>query len=57
MEKLGRIVELLVGRAGREEMLELLTQRLGNAAEAEIKLAAGEQLKITRIRLERIAPL
>jgi 2-oxo-4-hydroxy-4-carboxy-5-ureidoimidazoline decarboxylase len=37
------------------EMLGLLTQRLGNDAEAEIKLAAGEQMKITKIRLERIA--
>ena len=39
-----------------DEMLELLTQRLGNDAEAEIRFAAVEQLKITRIRLERVAP-
>jgi 2-oxo-4-hydroxy-4-carboxy-5-ureidoimidazoline decarboxylase len=39
-----------------EEMLELLRQRLSNEAEAEIKLAASEQMKITLIRLERIAP-
>jgi 2-oxo-4-hydroxy-4-carboxy-5-ureidoimidazoline decarboxylase len=39
-----------------EEMLELLRQRLSNEAEAEIKLAASEQMLITLIRLERIAP-
>ena len=39
-----------------EEMLELLRERLSNDPEAEIKLAAAEQMKITRIRLERIAP-
>ena len=38
-----------------EEMLELLRQRLSNEAEAEIKLAASEQMLITLIRLERIA--
>ena len=38
-----------------EEMLELLRQRLLNEAETEIKLAAAEQMKITMIRLERIA--
>jgi OHCU decarboxylase len=39
-----------------EEMLELLRQRLSNKTAAEIKLAAAEQMKITLIRLERIAP-
>jgi 2-oxo-4-hydroxy-4-carboxy-5-ureidoimidazoline decarboxylase len=39
-----------------EEMLELLRQRLSNEAEAEIKLAAAEQIAITLIRLERLAP-
>jgi 2-oxo-4-hydroxy-4-carboxy-5-ureidoimidazoline decarboxylase len=38
------------------EMLQILQQRLPNDPETEIKLAAGEQMKITRIRLERIAP-
>jgi 2-oxo-4-hydroxy-4-carboxy-5-ureidoimidazoline decarboxylase len=37
-----------------EEMLGLLRQRLANDPEAEIKNAANEQMKITRIRLERI---
>jgi OHCU decarboxylase len=39
-----------------EEMLELLRRRLSSDAESEIKVAAGEQIKITRIRLERITP-
>jgi OHCU decarboxylase len=39
-----------------EEMLELLRRRLSSDAESEMKVAAGEQIKITRIRLERIAP-
>jgi 2-oxo-4-hydroxy-4-carboxy-5-ureidoimidazoline decarboxylase len=39
-----------------EEMLELLRQRLSNEADAEIKIAAAEQMKITLLRLERIAP-
>jgi 2-oxo-4-hydroxy-4-carboxy-5-ureidoimidazoline decarboxylase len=39
-----------------EEMLELLRQRLVSDVEAEINLAAAEQMKITLIRLERIAP-
>ncbi len=39
-----------------EEMLALLGQRLSNDPDVEIKIAAAEQMKITRIRLERIAP-
>jgi 2-oxo-4-hydroxy-4-carboxy-5-ureidoimidazoline decarboxylase len=39
-----------------EEMLESLNRRLDNDPETEIKLAAGEQMKIIRIRLERFAP-
>jgi OHCU decarboxylase len=38
------------------EMLAILGQRLLNDRDAELRLAAGEQLKITTIRLERIAP-
>jgi OHCU decarboxylase len=56
-ERFGYIFIVCASGKTAEEMLELLTQRLGNDAEVEIKLAAGEQLKITRIRLERIAPL
>ncbi|MGZ3458641.1 MAG: 2-oxo-4-hydroxy-4-carboxy-5-ureidoimidazoline decarboxylase [Archangium sp.] len=36
------------------EMLALLRERLGNAPEVELRVAAGEQAKITRIRLEKL---
>ena len=37
-----------------DEMLALLESRLGNAADAELAIAAGEQRKITRLRLEKL---
>jgi 2-oxo-4-hydroxy-4-carboxy-5-ureidoimidazoline decarboxylase len=39
-----------------EEMLEILEQRLSHCADDEIKLAAAEQAKITKIRLEKLTP-
>ncbi len=36
------------------EMLALLRGRLGNAPELELAVAAGEQKKITRLRIERL---
>lgn len=36
------------------EMLNLLSERLGNDRETELKVAAGEQRKITRLRLEKM---
>jgi len=36
------------------EMLDLLRTRLGNTAGTEIRIAMGEQNKITRIRLEKL---
>ena len=38
------------------EMLATLQARLQHAAEAELRVAAAEQAKITRIRLEKLAP-
>lgn len=38
------------------EMLEIVRQRLTHAPEEEIKVAAAEQWKITRLRLEKMAP-
>jgi 2-oxo-4-hydroxy-4-carboxy-5-ureidoimidazoline decarboxylase len=38
------------------EMLALLEQRLNNSNEAELLIAAGEQAKITRLRLEKLGP-
>lgn len=37
-----------------EEMLAILESRLNNSSEIEIKIAAGEQAKITQIRLEKL---
>ena len=39
-----------------EEMLAILESRLQNSASDEIRCAAAEQAKITRLRLEKIAP-
>jgi 2-oxo-4-hydroxy-4-carboxy-5-ureidoimidazoline decarboxylase len=35
-------------------MLAQLRQRLGNDPETELRVAAGEQARITRLRLERL---
>jgi 2-oxo-4-hydroxy-4-carboxy-5-ureidoimidazoline decarboxylase len=37
-----------------DEMLSLLRARLDNAPSDELRIAAGEQAKITRIRLEKL---
>ena len=37
------------------EMLGLLEQRLGNDPDVELRIAAGEQAKIAKLRLEKIA--
>ena len=39
---------------GRPEMLENLRARLVNDAETELRIAAAEQSKITRLRLEKL---
>ena len=36
------------------EMLALLRGRLGNDADTELRIAAAEQAKITRLRLEKL---
>lgn len=41
------------GRSG-EEMLAALRSRLGNDPEDELRVAAGEQARITRLRLEKL---
>jgi 2-oxo-4-hydroxy-4-carboxy-5-ureidoimidazoline decarboxylase len=43
------------GKTARE-LLEQLEQRLANGPDAELVLAAAEQARITRLRLERIEP-
>jgi 2-oxo-4-hydroxy-4-carboxy-5-ureidoimidazoline decarboxylase len=55
-ERFGYIFIVCATGKSAAEMLGLLKQRLSNDAEVEIQIAAAEQAKITRIRLERIAP-
>ena len=46
----------LVSASGKspEEILEILTRRIGNDRQTEIKSAVGEQMKITRLRLQKM---
>jgi len=37
-----------------EEMLALLEARMGNDPDTELEIAAGEQMKITRLRIEKL---
>lgn len=41
------------GKSARE-MLEALEQRLGNAPDCELRIAAEEQRKITRLRVAKL---
>ncbi len=53
-ERFGFIFIVCATGKTAEEMLGLLRLRLPNDRRAEIKIAAGEQMKITHIRLERL---
>ena len=53
-EKFGYIYIVCATGRSASELLELLETRLGNHPEKEIKVAMGEQEKITRIRLEKL---
>lgn len=53
-EKFGYIFIVCATGKSPEEMLALLQQRLPNKEADEIKIAAEEQSKITRLRLERV---
>jgi 2-oxo-4-hydroxy-4-carboxy-5-ureidoimidazoline decarboxylase len=52
--RFGHIFIVCATGKGADEMLGLLRQRLGNDPEAEARIAAAEQAKITRIRLEKL---
>lgn len=52
-EKFGFIFIVCATGKTAEEMSGLLQDRYANSKEAEIRNAAGEQLKITRIRLDK----
>lgn len=53
LERFGYIFIVCASGKGADEMLALLKARIDNDAEREIRIAAGEQAKITRLRLTR----
>lgn len=53
-EKFGYIFIVCATGKSVDEMLEALNRRLKNKHEDEIKIAAGEQAKITKLRLEKL---
>ena len=52
--KFGRVYLVCATGKSAEEMLDLCRARLGNDAETELRVAAEEQRKITRLRLEKL---
>lgn len=53
-KKFGHIFIVCATGKSAAEMLDLLQSRLGNDLAAELKIASGEQNKITNIRLEKL---
>ena len=53
-ERYGHIFIVCATGKSAAEMLALLEQRLDNEPDAELRIAAGEQAKITRIRLDKL---
>lgn len=52
--RFGRVFLVCATGKSAAEMLTLLRQRLTNAPEEELRIAAAEQAKITRLRLEKL---
>lgn len=52
--RFGHIFIVCATGKSADEMLSLLRARIGNAPDAELRIAAAEQAKITRIRLEKL---
>ena len=52
--KFGFIFIVCASGKSASEMLEILRTRLPNSRETELRIAAGEQAKITKIRLEKL---
>jgi OHCU decarboxylase len=51
--KFGHIFIVCAAGKTADEMLALLEERLSNSADVELRIAAAEQEKITRLRLQR----
>jgi 2-oxo-4-hydroxy-4-carboxy-5-ureidoimidazoline decarboxylase len=55
-ERFGFVFLVCATGKSADEMLALLRARIDNPADVELRIAAGEQAKITRLRLEKLAP-
>ena len=53
-DRFGFIFIVCASGKSSEEMLALINERMHNDPETEIRVAAGEQSKITRLRLEKL---
>jgi 2-oxo-4-hydroxy-4-carboxy-5-ureidoimidazoline decarboxylase len=53
-ERFGHVFLVCATGKSADEMLALLRERLSNAPEVELVVAAAEQAKITRLRLEKL---
>jgi OHCU decarboxylase len=53
-EKFGYIFIVCASGKSSEQMLSILSQRLENHPDEELRIAAGEQAKITELRLKRL---
>jgi len=53
-EKFGYIFIICASGKTSEEMLKSLSERLQNDDDEELRIAAGEQAKITRLRLSKL---
>ena len=53
-KRFGHIFIVCATGKSAQEMLTLLRERLKNDADKELRIAAGEQAKITKIRLEKL---
>ena len=53
-EKFGYIFIVCASGKAADEMLSILESRLDNAPGDELRIAAAEQIKITRLRLEKL---
>lgn len=53
-ERFGHVFLIFASGKSGEEMLAALRERLDNDPEEEVRIAAGEQAKITRDRLEKL---
>jgi OHCU decarboxylase len=54
LERFGFIFIVCATGKSAEEMLAILRERLGNAPDEEVRLAAAEQNKITQLRLRKL---